>query len=260
MGRNVEDAIRLLVTMSGYSAKSPLSLKDELPEYAIFRAIDLDGYKIGWMGSYEGYLPTEKGVLNLCKESLNSLNDHGAIIENCMPQYDMDRLWQTWLTFRHWSSLWAKEYYDDPKTRKLLKPEIIWEVEGAKKVTAYHLREAGIARSSWYQALLSLFEKYDVLALPSAQVFPFAADIHWPDEINGIPMDTYHRWMEVVIGGTLSGLPVVCLPAGFDPLGRPMGIQFIGRMGEDKKLLEFAMSYELVTDHLKRRPVLRDSI
>ena len=62
-------------------------------------------------------------------------------------------------------------------------------------------------------------------------------------------MDTYHRWMEVVIGGTLSGLPVVCLPAGFDPLGR-----------EDKKLLEFAMSYELVTDHLKRRPVLRDSI
>jgi len=260
MGRNVGDAIRLLVTMSGYSAKSPLSLKDELPEYAMFKAIDLEDYKIGWMSSYEGYLPTEKGVLNLCEASLNSLNDHGAIIENCMPQYDMDRLWQTWLTFRHWSSLWAKEYYDDPKTRKLLKPEIIWEVEGAKKVTAYHLREAGIARSSWYQALLSLFEKYDVLALPSAQVFPFAADIHWPDEINGIPMDTYHRWMEVVIGGTLSGLPVVCLPAGFDPLGRPMGIQFIGRMGEDKKLLEFAMSYELVTNHLKRRPVLRDSI
>ena len=40
MGRNVEDAIRLLATMSGYSAKSPLSLKDELPEYAMFKAID----------------------------------------------------------------------------------------------------------------------------------------------------------------------------------------------------------------------------
>jgi amidase len=47
-------------------------------------------------------------------------------------------------------------------------------------------------------------------------------------------MDTYHRWMEVVIGGTLASLPVVSLPAGFDELGRPMGIQFIGRMGQDQ--------------------------
>jgi amidase len=69
-------------------------------------------------------------------------------------------------------------------------------------------------------------------------------------------MDTYHRWMEVVIGGTLSGLPVVSLPAGFDNRGRPMGIQFIGRMGEDVKVLEFAMAHELATDYLNVRPTL----
>jgi amidase len=69
-------------------------------------------------------------------------------------------------------------------------------------------------------------------------------------------MDTYHRWMEVVIGGTLAGLPVVNLPAGFDAAGRPMGMQFIGRMGHDRKVLEFALAYERVTDHLGRRPNL----
>jgi amidase len=69
-------------------------------------------------------------------------------------------------------------------------------------------------------------------------------------------MDTYHRWMEVVIGGTLSGLPVVNMPAGFDDAGRPMGIQFIGRMGHDRQVLEFAMAYEQVTDHLDKRPVM----
>jgi len=67
-------------------------------------------------------------------------------------------------------------------------------------------------------------------------------------------MDTYHRWMEVVIGGTLSGLPVINLPAGFDQHGRPMGIQFIGRMGEDAKLIEFAMAYERNTEYLDVRP------
>ena len=70
-------------------------------------------------------------------------------------------------------------------------------------------------------------------------------------------MDTYHRWMEVVIGGTLAGLPVINLPAGFDNQGRPMGMQFIGRMGEDAKLIEFAMAYEANTDFLNARPILK---
>ncbi len=73
-------------------------------------------------------------------------------------------------------------------------------------------------------------------------------------------MDTYHRWMEVVIGGTLAGLPVVNLPAGFDKRGRPMGMQFIGRMGEDREVLEFAMTYEAATDYLAQRPLLKESV
>ena len=115
-----------------------------------------------------------------------------------------------------------------------------------------HLRVLGIV------ALALLFESYDILALPTAQVFPFDADVHWPKSIAGRAMDTYHRWMEVVIAGTLSGLPVAGLPAGFNDRGLPMGMQFIGRMGEDVALLEFAMAYEAATDHLDRRPELRD--
>ena len=114
-----------------------------------------------------------------------------------------------------------------------------------------------LARSDWYRALLELFESFDILAIPTAQLFPFDAEIHWPKEIAGRKMDTYHRWMEVVITGTLSGLPVINLPAGFDAAGRPMGIQFIGRMGQDKEVLEFAMAYEGVTDYLNQRPVLQ---
>jgi amidase len=106
--------------------------------------------------------------------------------------------------------------------------------------------------------LLQLFRRYDILALPSAQVFPFDANIHWPKTINGRSMDTYHRWMEVVIGGTLAGLPVVSLPAGFDSQGRPMGMQFIGRMGQDKQVLEFAMAYEAVTEFLQVRPNIKN--
>lgn len=258
MGRNVEDTIRLLGTIAGYDARFPLSLRDRIPEFEEFKVTDLNGLRIGWMRDYDGYLETEPGVLELCEQSLTVLSSHGAIVEVCMPDYDMARLWQTWLTLRHWSAGWARSLYDDPEKRKLLKPEVIFEIEGSFDIPASRVRAAGIARADWYRALYKLFQQYDFVVLPSAQVFPFSADMHWPKKINEKKMDTYHRWMEVVIGATLGGLPVVNLPAGFDQQGRPMGMQFIGQSGEDVRVLEFALAYEAVTEHLAIRPVLQE--
>lgn len=256
MGRNAEDTIRLLGTMAGYDSRAPLSLRDTIPSYDSFRSSSLQNLRIGWMSDYQGYLPMEPGVLALCESALKHLSGRGALVEKCTPDYEMSRLWKTWLTLRHWAVSNARPLYENPKTRQLLKPELQWEIEGGLDMTAARVSEAGIARSQWYLALNDLLESYDLLALPTAQVFPFSADIHWPESINGKPMDTYHRWMEVVIGGTLAGLPVVNLPAGFDQTGRPMGIQFIGPMGHDREVLEFAMAYESATDYLDERPKL----
>jgi amidase len=260
LGRNTEDAIRLLHSVAGYDPAQPLTLRDELPAPETFEASDLSGLKIGWMGSYEGYLNIEPGILELCETSLGSLTREGAIVESCMPQYDMDRLWQTWLTLRHWTRHGTRALYDDPETRKLLKPEAIWEIEGSFDTSAADIYQAGIARASWFRALGALFDEFDFLVLPTAQVFPFSKETHWPQSINGVRMDTYHRWMEVVIGGTLAGLPVANVPVGFDRRGRPMGMQLMGRFGEDQRVLELAMAYERVTDHLDRRPELVDQI
>jgi amidase len=57
-------------------------------------------------------------------------------------------------------------------------------------------------------------------------------------------MDSYHRWMEAVVIGTLSGCPVVNVPVGFDEAGRPMGMQLIGRPRADRELLAIAAAYE----------------
>jgi amidase len=256
MGRNVEDTIRLLLTMAGYDSRAPLSRKDVLPSFDRFRPAELTGYRIGWMGDYEGYLATEPGVMAVCEAALAGLSSHGVAVENCQPDYDMARLWETWLTFRHWALSTAKELYDDPALKAQLRPEIIWEIEGSFGMTAARVTEAAIARGDWYKALHALFERYDILALPTAQVFPFDKTVHWPKEVNGRAMDTYHRWMEVVIGGTLSGNPVANVPAGFDERGRPMGIQLIGRMGQDKEVLELAMAWEAATDYLDVRPTM----
>jgi amidase len=62
--------------------------------------------------------------------------------------------------------------------------------------------------------------------------------------------------MEVVILGSLGGIPVVNVPVGFDEQGRPMGMQVMGRFGADRKVLGFSLAYEAMTNHLQQAPAL----
>jgi amidase len=66
-------------------------------------------------------------------------------------------------------------------------------------------------------------------------------------------MDSYHRWMEVVAGATVAGLPAISVPAGFDARGLPMGLQLIGPPQGDADLLSLARAYELATQWVQRR-------
>ena len=61
--------------------------------------------------------------------------------------------------------------------------------------------------------MLALFEQVDVLALPVTQVWPFAIEQRWPQQVAGRRMDTYHRWMESTLYATFAGAPAISLPA-----------------------------------------------
>tara|TARA_B110000090_G_scaffold77645_1_gene88466 strand:+ start:79 stop:861 length:783 start_codon:yes stop_codon:yes gene_type:complete len=256
MGRNTEDTIRLLLSIAGPVSGEPNVMRYSLPEAEQFTPLNLQDIKIGWMGDFEKYLSMEAGVLDVCESSLNLLETAGAKVEHCMPNFDMAELWRTWVDLRNLGRSGSQSMYDDPAQRALLKPEYIWEIEQSLVLTARQINDAGNARARWYREVVHLLEQFDFLVLPTAQVFPFSKDIHWPTEIAGKKMDTYHRWMEVVIPASLAGNPVVNVPAGFDEQGRPMGIQVMGRFGEDKKVLEFALAYEQVTNFLQQRPNL----
>ena len=66
-------------------------------------------------------------------------------------------------------------------------------------------------------------------------------------------MDSYHRWMEIVAGPSLAGLPTVAVPAGFGPGGLPTGIQIIGPSQKDFSVLQLAYAYEQVSSQATDR-------
>ncbi|MES1924547.1 amidase [Salinisphaera sp. T31B1] len=259
MGRSVADLARLLSTQAGPDTRAPLSIADDPARLATDLGGDTRGLRIGWIGDWQGYLPMEDGVLNVCKQALNRLETIGCVVEPMTPDIDPGRLWRCWNTLRHWAVAGKlAPLHADSNTRGRLKPEACWEIEHGLALSALDIHAANVERSVWYQVLRQCFERFDVLAIPSAQVFAFDVDTHWPAEIAGRPMDTYHRWMEVVIGASLAGVPAINVPAGFDARGRAMGLQLIGPHQADIAVLRLAAAYEqAATEVLTREPAWR---
>lgn len=262
MARCVADLALLLSTLSGYDSLTPSSLGDDTDLKSLTPGnvnerlkVDIKGRRVAWLGDWDGYLPMEHDVLGLCEKALAKFPEFGVTVEKIKPPYDPVKFWaEIWLPFRHFAGIQLKSCYDDPQKRELLKPEAIYEYEGALKYSMEDLYMAGLKRSDWFRALLKVFETYDYIAVPTAQVFPFDKTIHWPQEIAGRKMDTYHRWMEVVTHWTASGSPVVAMPAGFNAQGLPMGIQIIGKPRSDFDLLCFAHAYEQRNDWVGQYP------
>jgi amidase len=244
MGRSVRDIALLLDEQAGYHPHAPLSHDKEV-SFLDGLGLKASGGRIAWLGDLGGHLPMEPGVLDLCATALARFADASFHSETLVPDVDFEALWQAFVTLRQSSSgCGLKAHYDDPAKRHLLKPEAVWEVEQAMRLTAPQVHAATVRRSSWHRTLLALFERFDLIALPTAQVFPFDVTTHWPREVAGRAMDSYHRWMQVSAFATLGGCPALNVPAGFDGNGRPMGMQLIGRPRGDLGVLKAGAAYE----------------
>jgi len=249
IGRSVKDIAMLLSVQAGYHPASPLSIAQD--GSALTAALDLHpkGQRIGWLGDLKGYLPMQTGVMDTCAQALKSFESMGCQVDTAELGMDPAKVWAAWLVWRQaLVGPRVAPFMRKTENHSQVKPEARWEYEQSLQLTGAQLTSASASRTLFYQHLLKLFERFDVLALPSAQVWPFDVSERWPSQINDTPMDTYHRWMEVVIYATLAGLPCISVPAGFGQVGTyqglPMGLQLIGKPQGDFALLQLAHAYE----------------
>ena len=88
------------------------------------------------------------------------------------------------------------------------------------------------------------------------QVAPFDAILDWPHEIARVPMEHYAAWMKSAYWISTTLCPAASVPAGFVPEGLPVGIQIVGRRGDDAGVLQVAHAFEQATGHSRRKPAL----
>ena len=241
MARSPRDLAALLATLAGPHPELPFSIDEDPAGLAApLEPPDPARLRIGWLGDLGGHLPFEPGILELCEAALARARRRGR------PGGPRLRSRRGVGGRRHAAPLrrhlGARAARASASSRSCAGRPRARSRSPARRCTPRSGRGPSVAA-----ALRALLRDHDALALPSAQVFPFDVETHWPREIAGRPMPTYHRWMEVVIHASLAGLPVAGVPAGFGPTGLPMGMQLIGRPRGDRALLELTEAYDRAT-------------
>jgi amidase len=243
----------LLGTQAGFDPRVPLALDGKLD---MFNTVDatratlaemptLDDVRVGWLGDLDGYLAFEPGILDRCADGLARMAAVGASVEAASIAMSAEAVWEAWRVWRHaTTSAGLGPLSDPPGRRERIKPEALWEIDQGRLLSFADFNRASEVRTTFHGAITELFRRYDVLAIPTAQVWPFPVEQRWPTHIGDRAMDTYHRWMEVTIYASFAGLPAISVPVGFDERRLPMGMQLIGRPRGDVEVLQVAHAYE----------------
>ena len=266
MARSVRDLAALLATQAGHDLRAPLSVAQGpqafLAPADIGHPAALQGLRIGWLADLRGHLALDVGLLPVLETALQRFAAHGAVITPTTLGFGADALWQAWLVWRQAlvapkvAALLARP----GASRAQIKAEALWEYDQAQDLSFHQFMRASEVRTAFQNQMVELLGRFDVLALPSTQVWPFPMAQRWPQAIAGRAMDSYHRWMECTLYATFAGLPAISLPAGFHANGRwPAGLQLIGQPLGDAALLRVAAGYEAISgDLLARRPAEPD--
>lgn len=98
-----------------------------------------------------------------------------------------------------------------------------------------------------------IFAKADVIVSPTIgvtayEIFDDARETGELDYINGAALVRYS------IAGNFLGLPTITIPVGYDKLGLPIGLQFIGRPWSEPTLIHIAHAMQALCISECRKP------
>jgi amidase len=227
MARTVSDAAFLFDVMLG--AREPWPLER-----------DMRGVRVAWCVDLGG-LPLDARVRAVLERQRRTFEDLGCVVEAAVPDLtDVDDIFLTVRRRRSFVNLGPLL----AAHRRQMKPEAVEEIERGEAITPGDIHSASETHQRLLARVGAFFERYAFLVCAVNQVPPFDAEIDWPHEIDGVRMGHYCAWMKSAYWISTTRCPAASVPAGTTPEGLPVGLQIVGRHGDDRGVLQMAYAVE----------------
>ncbi|MBE2267657.1 MAG: amidase [Anaerolinea sp.] len=249
IARSIDDLELALRVIAGtdprYLDLPPVPLPDRLP------TPPLNTLRVAWFDQF-GHVPITEDTERVLIAAAEKLAQAGAVVEKAFPAgIEFPAVWECF-GLLYWAVVGAG-----------LTPEIdAWEAEyagftpdspdafsrGAGRAVHASLRLYGqgmIERDRYVNALDSFLNTWDVLICPVAATPAIPHIPHMsPVEVRGQTINYFERGTYYAIPFSLTGHPVVVIPAGYSADGLPIGIQIVGRRWDEIRLLAQARAID----------------
>jgi amidase len=240
MARTVADVALMLSVLAGPDARDPLSRAEPGSTFACPLARDVSGVRLAWSRDLGG-LPVEPAVTAALDRQRPVFEALGCVVEDGEP--DFSGADEVFMTLRAWAM--AATLGDLLRDhRDQLKDTVIWNIEEGLRLTGPQVGRAERLRTEIYARVLAFLERYAFLVLPVTPLPPFDVSQPYPTSVAGQLMPSYIAWARTCYFITITGLPAISVPAGFTDDGLPVGVQIVGRPGDDLGVLQLAHAFE----------------
>lgn len=253
MARTAADCAVVFSTLAGFDPDDAGSIDRSGEDYARDLELGIDGIRIGVIDGYSLH-HVQSSVEKAVREALEALIAAGArtvdvaiadIEGNISAQLTVEAAepstyHQRWLRER------PQDYGDD--VRLLL--------EAGELLLATQYLQAQRYRALLRRQTLGALSGADVLVCPT---LPFTATALGEVSVEidpGAPEDMLSAIMQFTGLPSLTGLPAISVPCGFDDAGLPIGMQLIGKPFAEATLLRIAAAFQQRTGFHTRVPPL----
>jgi aspartyl-tRNA(Asn)/glutamyl-tRNA(Gln) amidotransferase subunit A len=242
MGRTADDCALILSTIAGYDPLDRSSLPPAEASFS-FSAAESSPLKIGVLTN--AWDKPEPEIKAAFETAIAVLKQHGASISNAqLPEGPYEAA--AGLIVGVEGAAAFRSLIESGKVAELVDP--LGQIGGYlnEQLSASDYMRALQIRGVFQKKVDALFNDFDVLAAAS---LPIAAstletnletDLTFSDPLGGI--------------GNLCGLPALSVPCGFTSKTLPIGMQFIGRVRNDRAVVAAASLFQRNTDWHTRRP------
>jgi amidase len=199
-----------------------------------------------------GVTKVAKEVGDICAKAAAKFEALGVIVEEACPDLhdasDVYRILRAHSFVMTYSNVVAAH-------RDRVRPEMIWNVEQGMKLTSGEIARAEQQRADIVRRLATFFERYDVLLCPAACAPPFDIRQSALLELEGHRFENYYDWYAICFVISLTTFPAMSVPCGFTPDDLPVGLQIIGPLRGEARLLSTAKLAEDLADISSRVPI-----
>ena len=239
MTRTVADAALMLTVMAEPDARDWYALPSTNFDWRASLGMSVKGWRIAFSPDL-AHARVDPEIAALVRAAAESFTALGAHVEEVDPglgdQHDVFRIhWYIGAARLQQTLTEAEHALLDPGFREV-------GIAGAD-ITLNEFLDANAAREVAGTKLNLFLDKYDLLLTPTLPITAFEAGEEVPV---GSGMDRWTRWTPFSYPFNLGRHPAATIPCGLCSNGLPAGLQIVGPMNRDDKVLAASRAYETV--------------